>query len=170
MRKFSVAAAFSCAVAAVAFFAPAMVVPANPAGALTGKMATMQFLVGSWNCNVKIVASPGQPSTTKHGIVAFSVSPGNTLHSHMTAEEYAADTYSGYTDKLKFFWLTQIDVYFDESGETSKDGKVFVGEGLSTGRIRDTFSRPTPTTTRDLQESKTNGSWHMISDSLCTRI
>lgn len=144
--------------------------PSAPDSVLTGKMASMQYLVGSWDCDVKVAASASGPAGIDHGVITYSVVPGNSLHSHVTAADYAADTYSGYSDKSKSFWLSYIDAYFNESGETSKDGKVFTGEGLNTGRIRDTFSRPTPTTTRDLQESQTNGAWHTLSDSTCTRI
>lgn len=175
MRKFSVYAAFSCAVAAFVLFAmvTGAVAPANAAGALTGKMTTMQFLVGSWNCNVKIGASPGQPATTDHGIVAFSVTPGNTLHNHVTASDYAADTYTGYTEKTKTFWMNTVDAYTNLSGETSTDGKIFTGTtmgGAGKSPLRDTLTHPTATTIRDYQEYQAKGVWHMASESLCTRI
>jgi hypothetical protein len=135
-------------------------------------MSSMQYLVGSWNCDVKIAAMPGQPAASDHGIVTYSVSPGNALHSHVTAKDYAADYYSGYGDKSKTFWMNTIDGYGNLSGETSKDGKVFTGSSMAGNnktQIRDTFTRPTPSTTRDLQEFQTGGAWHTASDSTCTR-
>jgi hypothetical protein len=175
MRKFSVYAAFSCAVAAFVYFTmvTGTMAPANAATSLTGKMVTMQFLVGSWNCNVKIGASPGQPATTAHGIVAFSVAPGNTLHNHVTADEYGADTYTGFVEKSKSFWMNTVDVYGNLSDETSTDGKIFTGTTMgSTGKapLRDTLTHPTTTTIRDYQEYQAKGAWHMGSDSVCTRM
>ncbi|HEY5095481.1 MAG TPA: hypothetical protein VII69_10220 [Candidatus Eremiobacteraceae bacterium] len=175
MRKFSVYAACSCAVAAFVFFAmeAGTAERSEAASALTGKMATMQFLVGSWNCNVKIGASPGQPATTAHGIVAFSVAPGNTLHNHVTADEYGADTYTGFVEKSKTFWMNTVDVYSNLSGETSSDGKIFTGTTMgSTGKspLRDTLTHPSATTIRDYQEYQAKGVWTMASDSVCTRL
>ena len=173
MRQFSLCAAFVCSMAALALLPAAADTPAAASAmALTGKMSSMQFLIGSWNCNVKIAAMQGQPAATATGIVTYSVVPGNAMHSHVTAKEYASDYYSGYVDKSKIFWMNTIDAYGNSSNETSTDGKVYSGPGMGGGatmQIRDTFSRPTPNTTRDLQEVQTKGAWHMATDSTCTR-
>ena len=145
--------------------------PAAPS-ALAGTMSSMQYLVGSWNCDVKVAASAAGPAGTDHGVVTYSVVPGNALHLHVTADDYAADSYSGYDEKTKTYWMSTIDAYGNASTETSADGKVFAGSstgGGATTQIRDTFTRPASGTIRDLQEIQANGAWQTATDSTCTR-
>lgn len=147
--------------------------PSVPGSVLTGKMASMQYLVGSWSCDVKVAASAAGPAGTDHGVVTYSVVPGNALHLHVTAADYAADSYSGYVEKSKTYWMSTVDAYGNASAETSADGKVFAGSstgGGATMQIRDTFTRPASTTIRDLQEVQTKGAWQSATDSTCTRI
>jgi hypothetical protein len=175
MRKFSSFTAFAFSLAAFVYLIamtgkPA---PATADSSLTGDMAPMQFLVGSWDCGVKIAAMNGQPASTDHGTLTYSVVPGNALHSHVTANDYADDSYTGYVDKSKMFWMNTIDAYENLTGETSTDGKIFSGSTTgSDGKkeIRDTLSRPTSKTIRDLQEYQIDGAWHMATDAVCTRM
>jgi hypothetical protein len=158
--------------ATLLFLPAAADMPTAPT-ALTGNMSAMQFLIGSWTCTVKVAAMHGQPAATDHGVVTYSVVPGNAIHSHVTANDYASDYYSGYVDPAKIFWMNAIDAYGTVSSETSTDGKVFSGSSTSGGtksNIRDTFSHPTPDATRDLQEVQTNGAWQTATDASCTRI
>ena len=165
----------ACALGSLAVVPGAADAPAaaSPSTVLTGKMASMQYLVGSWNCDVKVPASASGPAGIDHGVVTYSVVPGNALHLHVTAEDYAADSYSGYVEKSNAYWMTTIDAYGTASTESSTDGKVFAGSSAGGGtstQIRDTFTRPATNTIRDLQEFKTNGAWNMASDSTCTRV
>src|ERR1700719_905293 len=98
MRKFSSFPAFALSLAASIYLIAmtAKPAPATAASSLTGDMAPMQFLVGSWDCSVKIAAMNGQPASTDHGTITYSVVPGNALHSHVTANDYADDSYTGY--------------------------------------------------------------------------
>src|SRR4029077_5777751 len=165
----------ACALGSLAVVPAAADAPATSGSgaALTGKMASMQYLVGSWKCDVKLPASASGPAGTDHGVVTYSVVPGNALHAHVTAADYAADTYGGYVDKSNAFWLSTIDAYGTTSTESSADGKVFAGSssgGGTTTQIRDKLSRPATDTIRDLQEFETNGAWNMASDSTCTRV
>jgi hypothetical protein len=141
--------------------------------ALTGSMSAMQFLIGSWTCTVKIAAMHGQPAATDHGVITYSVVPGNAIHSHVTASDYAEDYYNGYVDQAKIYWMNAIDAYGTVSTETSADGKLFTGSSTSggtTSNIRDTFSHPTSDTIRDVQEVQSNGAWQSATDASCTRI
>jgi hypothetical protein len=172
MKQTYLAAAASCAMALLALL-PASADSPPPQTALTGNMAAMQFLIGSWNCSVKVAAMQGQPAITDSGVVTYSVVPGNAIHSHVTASDYASDNYSGYDEKSTSFWMSTIDAFGDVGSETSTDGKVFSGSSTSAGttsQIRDTFSHPTSTTIRDVQEVQSNGSWTTATDASCTRI
>jgi hypothetical protein len=166
-----VASAF-CALAVLVVL-PASADMPPPSAALTGNMSAMQFLIGSWTCTVNIAAMHGQPASTDHGILTYSVVPGNAIHSHVTANDYAEDYYSGYVDAQKSYWMNAIDAYGTVSTETSTDGKVFTGSSTSEGtksKIRDTFTHPTADTTRDVQEVQSNGAWQTATDASCTRI
>jgi hypothetical protein len=172
MRHTSFTAAASCAMAMLLFLPAAADMPPAPV-TLTGNMSAMQYLIGSWTCTVKIAAMHGQPAATDHGVATYSVVPGNAIHSHVTASDYASDNYSGYVDQAKIYWMNAIDAYGTVSNETSTDGKVFSGWSTSEGtksNIRDTFSHPTADATRDLQEVQTNGKWQTATDASCTRI
>ena len=171
MKQTSLIAAASCAVALLIFLPAAADMPPMPT-ALTGNMSSMQFLIGTWSCTVKVAASQDQPATTDQGVVTYAVVPGNAIHSHVTASDYSSDYYSGYVDKAKIYWMNTIDAYGTVSSETSTDGKIFTGSSTGGGtksKIRDTFTHPTPTTTRDVQEVESNGAWQTATDASCTR-
>jgi hypothetical protein len=172
MRQISFIAFASCGAMVSLIFLPASADTPSGQTALTGNMAAMQFLVGSWDCTVKVAAMQGQPATTDHGVVAYTVVPGNAIHSHVAASDYASDNYSGYVDSSKSYWMSTIDAFGDVSSETSTDGKVFSGSSTGGGRtsqIRDTLSHPMSNTIRDVQEVQSNGTWQTATDASCTR-
>lgn len=172
MRQTSLTAAASCALA-VLIFLPASADTPPPQTPLTGGMSSMRFLIGSWTCTVKVAAMHGQPATTEHGVVTYSVVPGNAMHSHVTTSDYASDNYSGYDDASKTYWINTIDAYGTMSSETSTDGTVFTGENTTAGvksKIRDTFTHPAADSARDVQEVQSNGDWVTATDASCTRI
>lgn len=172
MRPTSLTAFAACAMAALIFLPAAADMPPAPT-TLTGNMSAMQFLIGSWNCTVTLAAMQGQPARIDHGTVTYSVVPGNALHSHVTANDYASDYYSGYVDEAKIYWINTIDAYGNVSSETSTDGKLFTGTSTGGGtktKIRDTFKHPTADTSRDVQEAQSNGVWQTATDASCTRM
>ena len=173
-KTFVCATLAGCAAALTLTSAAAGDSPAIPPDAvLTGQMATWQYLVGSWHCDVKIGAMQGEKATTAEGVIAYAVVLGNALHSHVTAKDYAADSYVGYVDAAKSFWMNTIDAFGNLGSETSVDGKLFTGSsqgGAGKIEIRDTLTRPAPATIRDVQEFKIGAAWQMASDSTCTRI
>ncbi len=171
MRQTSFTAAVACAMAMLIFLPAAADMP-PPQSALTGNMSAMQFLIGTWSCTVKLAASQDQPARSEQGVVTYTMVPGNAIHSHVSASDYASDYYTGYVDEAKIYWINTIDAYGSVSSETSTDGKVFTGSntgGGTTSKIRDTFTHPTPDTTRDLQEVESNGAWQTATDASCTR-
>ena len=172
MRTFIGCAGLALAIAALSIVPAAGDTAGASASGLSSQMASMQYLVGSWNCDVKVAASAQGPAGTDHGVVTYSVVPGNALHLHVTAADYAADTYYGYVEKTKTYWMSTIDAYGNASTESSTDGKTYTGSstgGGTTTKIRDTFTHPAAGTIRDVQEFQTSGAWHSATDSTCTR-
>lgn len=133
----------------------------------------MAFLIGSWNCSVKLSAMMGNPAGTDHGVVTFSKSPGNTIHAHTAAADYASDQYYGFNPKTKTHWTSATDTGGALVSETSKDGVTFVGttnaDGMSTP-TRDTFTHPSASKIRDLTEIEMKSTWSTLADATCTKM
>ena len=133
----------------------------------------MAFLIGSWNCTVKLAAMMGNPAGTDHGVVTFSKSPGDTIHAHTAAADYAADQYYGFNTKTKTHWTSATDTGGVIVSQTSKDGVTFTGTSIANGMstpTRDTFTHPSATKIRDLTEIETKGTWSMLADANCTKM
>jgi hypothetical protein len=133
----------------------------------------MAFVIGSWNCTVKLAAMMGNPASTDHGVVTFSKSPGNTIHAHMAAADYSADQYYGYDPKTKTHWTSQTDIQGNLTYETSKDGVTFIGSTMSGGSTtpaRDTFTHPSASAIRDLTQIESKGTWSTLADATCTKM
>ena len=133
----------------------------------------MAFLIGSWNCSVKLAAMMGNPAGTDHGVLTFAKSPGNTIRAHTAAADYASDQYYGYNAKTKTHWMSETDIDGLLAFETSKDGVTFTGTSMSDGSstpTRDTFTHPTASTIRDVTEIETKGKWSTLADANCTKM
>lgn len=130
------------------------------------------YLIGTWNCSVKLAAMQGQPAMTDTGVMTIAVSPSMTLHSHVAAKDYMSDTYQGYTAKTKTHWLNTSDTVGEVTVETSKDGIVFTGttlQGATSTPTRDTQTKISDTKLRDITEIKGDGKWTQIADAVCTK-
>jgi len=133
----------------------------------------MAFIIGSWNCTVKLAAMMGNPAGTDHGVVTFSKSPGDTIHQHTAAADYAADQYYGFNVKTKTHWTSATDNGGVIVSETSKDGVTFTGTSYANGMstpTRDTFTHPSASKIRDLTQVETKGTWSMLADANCTKM
>lgn len=140
----------------------------------SGSMGShMAYLIGSWNCTVKLSAMMGNPASTDHGTMTFAMTPHQTIHAHVAAADYAQDAYYGYDPKTKTHWTTAADTEGVIAVETSKDGVTFTGTSMQGGTstpTRDTFTHPSASTIRDLTELEMSGKWATLADSLCTKM
>jgi hypothetical protein len=131
-----------------------------------------QYLIGTWACSVKLGAMMGQPAQTVTSGMSIEMSPGMTVHSHVSSKGYYSDTYQGYDMKTKTHWLTTADVLGNAALETSKDGMVFNGTswGISgTASIRDNYSKVSNTKIEDKTTLKLGGKWTQVADATCTK-
>lgn len=131
-----------------------------------------QYLIGTWNCTVKLAAMMGQPAQTVTSGMTIEMAPGMTVHSHVSSKGYFSDTYQGYDMKTKTHWLTTADVLGNAALETSKDGMIFNGTtwGMSgTTPTRDTYSKLSNTKIEDVTTLKLSGKWTQIADATCTK-
>lgn len=133
----------------------------------------MAYLIGSWNCAVALAAMMGEPTRTDHGVLTFAMTPQKTIHSHVTASDYAQDTYYGYDTDTKTHWMVSADVQGRIIWERSKDGVTFTGSSMLAGAstpTRDTYTHPNAKTIRDVTEIEIKGAWKKVVDATCTKM
>lgn len=116
-------------VAAVALSVVAFALPgaARAAGQLTGPMASLNAMAGTWTCATTVPAMGGRPSRVDTVTLALEVAPANTLHDHITGADYSGDDYFGYTDDAKVYWSVSDDNSGTHGAATSTDGRTFTG-------------------------------------------
>lgn len=161
-----------CLVAVVTGFVRAASADQSMMSSSTGIPKDHAFLLGTWNCSVKLPAMMGHPASVDHGVMTISVSPMMSLHSHVAAKDYMSDSYEGYDMKTKTHWLTTADTTGQVSSETSTDGKTFNGttwSGGSASSIRDVQTKISDTQIRDVTSLKVNGAWSTLADATCTK-
>lgn len=131
------------------------------------------WLIGTWNCNVTIPASPGYPARTHHGLMVITDAPDVTMHFHVGAAGYNSDSYGGYDKKAKTYWNAASDSTGVATFETSRDGTVYMGTSSQVGNktiTRDTFTADAGhTRIRDITELLQGGAWKKVSDVVCTK-
>jgi hypothetical protein len=114
-------------------------------GALTGKMAAFNYLIGgSWNCSIKMPPMDGRPALTNHATVTFDVLLGNVFHAHQSAAYYSADSYYGYSWKSNLYWITTADSTGAYRYATSSDGETYTRNSSSnpfTINVRTTYAK-----------------------------
>lgn len=146
--------------------------PASAADALTGEMASMNFLLGGpWLCTSSIPAIHGMAAHTDRLTVSFDVAPNNVLHDHVAGANYMGDDYYGYSARMGNFWTTNADNHGMHGFATSSDGKSFTGTtamGPMTVDVTTTYTRTGPNATTMHQVLSGDGRQAVI-DSRCTR-
>ena len=91
---------------------------------LSGKMAAYNYLLGApWTC-----VSPRSTST-----VTFDAVDPATMHVHVAAPPYVADSYYGYASQSNFYWGTTADSMGMVSSERSADGNTYSGTATVAG-------------------------------------
>jgi hypothetical protein len=141
MRVFFASICTIAVVALIAYSSPARAA----AGALTGKMAAFNYLIGgSWNCSIKMSAMGGRPAHTNQATITFGVVPSNVFQAHESAADYSGDRYYGYIAKSNLYWSTGADNIGSYRYATSIDGDTYTGTLWSSAltiKIRNTFTK-----------------------------
>jgi hypothetical protein len=157
-------------------FVAALVFP-NPSPAATGPLAGKMdafnyFIGGAWKCTTKAPAVGKLPASTRQGANVFSVAPGNTLHSRVSAPGYSRDRYYGYNDRSKLYWSASVDNQGSYGYATSADGATytassFVGGMSGSIKLRNTIAKVNPS--EFTSEEVLLGGPKMVVDTVCTR-
>jgi hypothetical protein len=109
------------------FIAIAIVVLATCQGAaasneLTGEMAKLSYLLGTWTCNNYLRSSAGIPS-----VVTYEVGPRNTIHEHWASQRYGleGDSYYKYSSTTHEYYETSADSGGSNDFGSSSDGVTY---------------------------------------------
>jgi hypothetical protein len=139
--------------------------------ALTGQMASVNDLIGSWNCTTKLPAMMGRPAHTEPATVTFEAVPGNVLHDHVTSAEYSGDDYFGYDGRTKTYWSASADNSGAHGAATSPDGQTYTGTSTLGGVTMNGTSTYSKVSASQIgfHEVLSGGGQQMTIDSTCTR-
>ena len=166
MRSWTGIAVFT--VALLATFASS----ARAGDGLTGKMAMYDYLLaGPWSCATKVPAMQGKPAHTDQSAVRFEVVPGNVLHAHATASDYAGDDYYAFDSKSSTYWDGNLGSDGSHGYASSADGNTYTGQtwsGKTPSKITTTYTKVSPTSVK--VHVATTMSGHAVTyESVCTR-
>ncbi len=167
MRMWFTAVAVFAVVSSAAFASPA-----RAADALTGKMALYNYLLGGpWSCTTKVPAMQGKPAHADQSTVRFEVVPGNALHDHVTASDYAGDDYFAFDSKSNMFWDGNLGSDGSHGYASSSNGNTYTGQtwsGKTPSKITTTYTKVSPTSVK-VHVVTSMGGHPMTIDSACTR-
>jgi hypothetical protein len=148
-----------------------------PSSALAGKMTNVQYLIGTWNCSTKVSAFGKMAAHTETGKSLYWIEPGNTIGNYYGAKGYSSSGYLGWMASKNLWWSDSADRFGGIAAETGKNSststELLTGTVWFQGQpspIRDTMTKNTDTSFRDVVEVKTNGAWSVVADSACTKI
>lgn len=105
----------------------------TPVPALLGQMKGLSYLVGSWNCTIRLEATDTAPARTVSGADAFSIAPGNVLAFTSKGKGYLARGFIGYTAANRTWWSSRIVNYGGSEasiGALHGSDAAFEGRGL----------------------------------------
>jgi len=132
----------------------------------------LAYLIGTWNCSIKLAATAGNAGGISQGVWTFTKSQAGAVHAHWAGPGYEADDYYGYNVKTKTYWIVGIDTQGVVGSQTSKDDITFTGSftagGVSSPE-RDIITRPTASRFHDLSETEAKGVWAKAADTECTK-
>lgn len=147
-----------------------------PASALTGKMMQVQYLIGTWSCTTKVSAAGKMAAHTETGKNIFWIEPGNTIGNYYSSKGYSASGYIGWMTSKNLWWSSSADriggIGLETGKDTSTKVQLMTGTEWFQGQpspSRDTITKNSDTSFRDVFEMKTNGSWSGVADSSCAK-
>jgi hypothetical protein len=146
------------------------------AAALSGKMLSLQYLVGTWSCSNKMAAMGNMPAFTHQSTVSYEIEPNNTISYGMSSPGFSSAGFLGYLTAKQLWWDSAADNHggvFLGSGTSGAD-MVLIGSGTTTEDSqptpqRDTIIKSSPTKYEERAEIKTAGKWVLGVDSVCTK-
>ena len=132
------------------------------------------FLIGSWSCKNSVPSRMGGPASTT---IMFARSGAGSLSVHVTATNFDAQGYVGYTAKTKTWWNPSAvgngDYSTESSQQTGKSsvwtGRYFDGSTAKATPIRDTYTFDSLTSFKDLSEAQIGSAWKTQAKTTCTK-
>jgi len=142
------------------------------AATLTGKLTGVQYLIGTWSC----VTKASLPPQTQTGQYRFWMEPGNVIGNYYRAKSYSGSGYIGWMPSERRWWSNSAGRFGGISYETGEGSatnvQLLTGSTWFQGQpspSRDTITKNSGTSFRDVFEMKTNAKWSVVADSSCTK-
>lgn len=144
--------------------------------ALTGKMTHVQYLIGTWSCATKVAAFGKMQAHTETGKTVYWIEPGNVVGTYYGSKDFSSSGYLGWMASKNLWWSNSADRFATIGLETGKDSdtnsRVMTGTFSfqeQPAKSRDTFTKNSDTSFRDVVELETNSAWSVVADSTCTK-
>ena len=158
-----------------AFLAIALCSTPALAQTLTGDMASLQYLAGTWDCAVTATMPTGQ-SQQQNATLTMAVAPGNVLSQTISSPTFTLNGFFGYNAQLNKFFSNSVDNMGGVSTQTTVRGTpghtVWTGtsgQGGQTAPSRDTDDRISDTKIHHVGEINIGGNWTKVVDATCTK-
>ena len=135
--------------------ASARAASSDTAPALSGKMAALKYLIGTWSCTTKVPAYGKTPAQTVQAKSIYWIEPGNVVGSYYSSKPYSSSGFYGWMESKKLWWNNNADVYGGTGILTGKDSasNVQVTTGTSWFQGKGAASRDTMTKNSDTSYS-----------------
>lgn len=114
---------------------------ADASPALTGKMAQLQFLIGTWSCTTKVPATAKTKAQTISAKSFYWIEPEDVIGNYYTSKPYSSSSYMGWQNTKQLWWSSGTDVYGSTFSSTGKDNGTNVEEMTGTNWYQ---GRPSP--------------------------
>ena len=144
--------------------------------ALSGKMAALKYLIGTWSCTTKIDAIGKTPASTVAGKQMFWIEPGNVIGSYYSSKPYSSSGFMGWMAPKKLWWSNNADRFSGVIAETGKDSgsdvQSMAGTNWFQGQAstaRDTMTKVSDTSFHDTFENVQGGKVVFRGTSSCTK-
>ena len=142
---------------------------------LTGEMASLQYLAGTWDCSVSAMM-PNGSTQQQNATLTMAVGNGNVLSQTITSPMFMLSGFFGYNPQLSKFYSNTVDNMGGISAQTAAHGTpghtVWTGTSGLGGQMmpsRDTDDKISDTQIHHVGEINMGGNWTKVVDATCTK-
>ena len=119
---------------------------------LSGKMAQLSYLIGTWSCTTEIPATGKTKVQTISAKSIYWIEPENVIGNYYRSKPYSSSSFFGWMDSKKLWWSSGADAYGAAFSGTGKDSgtnvQVMTGTNWYQGQAatsRDTMTKNSDT-------------------------
>jgi len=142
---------------------------------LTGEMASLQYLAGTWDCSVT-ATMPSGTNQQENATLTMAAATGNVLSQTITSPMFMLSGFFGYNAQLAKFYSNTVDNMGGVSTQTAARGApghtVWTGTSAQGGQTvpsRSTDDKLGDTKIHHVGEVNLGGTWTKVVDATCTK-